>query len=149
MKQLVPLVLFCSIISVAVDGYAADRSYVDPGTLDGNGLPFSGAVQTGETLYVAGHIGVTEDRKVPEDAGDEARLLMDQFQATVTKAGYTMDDLVSVTVYCSDVAHYAAFNAVYKEYFKQTFPARAFIGSGALLFNARFEMQGIAVKRGN
>ncbi len=149
MKKLLPFLLFCSIISVAIDGHAADRSYVDPGTLDGNGLPFSGAVQTGDTLYVAGHIGVTEDRKVPADVSDEARLMMDQFQATMTKAGYTMDDLVSVTVYCSDVAHYAAFNAVYKEYFKQTFPARAFIGSGPLLFNARFEMQGIAVKRGD
>ncbi len=58
-----------------------------------------------------------------------------------------MDDLVTVTVYCSDVKHYDAFNAVYRTYFKKEFPARAFIGAGTLLFNARFEMQGIAVKR--
>ena len=58
----------------------------------------------------------------------------------------TMDDLVSVTIYCSDVSHYDAFNSVYRTYFTGNYPARAFIGSGALLFDARFEMQGIAVK---
>jgi 2-iminobutanoate/2-iminopropanoate deaminase len=58
-----------------------------------------------------------------------------------------MDDLVSVQVFCSDVKHYDAFNAVYRTYFKREFPARAFIGVGTLLFNARFEVQGIAVRR--
>jgi enamine deaminase RidA (YjgF/YER057c/UK114 family) len=50
-------------------------------------------------------------------------------------------------VFCSDVTHYDAFNAVYRTMFKKEFPARAFVGSGTLLFNARFEMQGIAVQR--
>jgi enamine deaminase RidA (YjgF/YER057c/UK114 family) len=58
-----------------------------------------------------------------------------------------MDDLVFVQIFCSDVAHYGAFNEVYRSYFKREFPARAFIGSGKLLFDARFELQGIAVKR--
>ncbi len=68
-------------------------------------------------------------------------------QSTLEAAGMTMDDLVSVQVFCSDVAHYAAFNAVYRTYFTTEFPARAFIGAGTLLFDARFEVQGIAVKR--
>ena len=59
----------------------------------------------------------------------------------------TMDDLVSVQIFCSDVAHYDAFNAVYRTYFEGDFPARAFIGAGTLLFDARFEVQGIAVRR--
>lgn len=59
-----------------------------------------------------------------------------------------MDDLVFVQVFCSDVVHYAAFNAVYRTFFTKEFPARAFYGvGGPLLFNARFEVQGIAVKR--
>jgi enamine deaminase RidA (YjgF/YER057c/UK114 family) len=52
-----------------------------------------------------------------------------------------------VQVFCSDVAHYDAFNKVYRTYFKKEFPARAFLGSGKLLFDARFEVQGVAVKR--
>ena len=71
---------------------------------------------------------------------------MEQFKATLAEAGMTLDDLVSVTIYCSDVSHYAAFNGVYRTYFNGNFPARAFIGAGNLLFDARFEMQGIAVK---
>jgi enamine deaminase RidA (YjgF/YER057c/UK114 family) len=58
-----------------------------------------------------------------------------------------MDDLVFVQVFCSEVAHFEAFNEVSRTYFRREFPARAFIGSGKLLFDARFEMQGIAVKR--
>ena len=59
----------------------------------------------------------------------------------------TMDDLVWVQVFCSDVAHYETFNRVYRTYFTKEYPARAFIGSGKLLFDARFELQGVAVKR--
>jgi enamine deaminase RidA (YjgF/YER057c/UK114 family) len=45
------------------------------------------------------------------------------------------------------VKHYDTFNKVYRTYFKTELPPRAFIGAGTLLFDARFEMQGIAVKR--
>ena len=59
----------------------------------------------------------------------------------------SMDDLVQVQIYCSDVSLFERFNGVYREYFKRELPARAFLGSGPLLFGARFEMMGIAVKR--
>jgi 2-iminobutanoate/2-iminopropanoate deaminase len=123
------------------------RRYIAPSTAAGSGPPFSGAVQIGKTLYLAGDIGLDASGKVPDSAEAEARLLLNNIQATLKKAGFTMDDLVYVTVYCSDVKHYAAFNGVYRTYFKKEFPARAFIGAGTLLFNARFEMQGIAVQR--
>ena len=109
--------------------------------------PYSGAVQVGNRLFLSGDIGTDSNNKVPDTAEGEAKLLMDRIQKRLTDAGYTMDDLVTVTVYCSDVKHYDAFNKVYRTYFKKEFPARAFIGVGTLLFNARFEMQGIALKR--
>ena len=49
-------------------------------------------------------------------------------------------------VFCSDVSLYGEFNQVYAEYFSDDPPARAFLGSGPLLFGARFEVNGIAVK---
>lgn len=58
----------------------------------------------------------------------------------------SMDDLVYVTVYCPDIALYGIFNEVYSAYFSADFPARAFVGSGDLLFGMGFEMQGIAVR---
>jgi 2-iminobutanoate/2-iminopropanoate deaminase len=131
----------------ALTGPAENRSYVRPSLPGADGPPFSGAVKVGNTLYLSGDIGLTEDQKVPGDAKAEARLLLDRVKRTLAEAGFTMEDLVTVTVFCSDVKHYADWNEVYRGYFKQEFPARAFIGSGRLLFDARFEMQGIAVKR--
>ncbi len=61
-------------------------------------------------------------------------------------AGLTMDDLVSVQIFCSDVSFFESFNSVYRTYFHGEYPARAFLGSGKLLFDARFEVQGIAVR---
>ena len=111
-------------------------------------LPFSDAVQVGDTLYLSGTIGLDpKTGKPPESVEDEARLVLDSMQATLAAAGMTMDDLVTVTVYCPDVSLWQRFNGVYRGYFKKEFPARAFVGSGALLFSARFEVQAIAVKR--
>jgi 2-iminobutanoate/2-iminopropanoate deaminase len=63
------------------------------------------------------------------------------------EAGMTMDDLVSIQVFSPNAANYDAFNSVYRSYFTKEFPSRAFVGSGTLLFGARFEVLGIAVKR--
>ena len=134
----------CSLI-VSVSAFAQSRDYINPSSADGDGLPFSGAVMADGTLYLSGMLGVI-DGEVPSTPEEETRLIMEQFKATLAEAGMTMDDLVSVTIYCSDVTHYAAFNSVYRTYFSGNYPARAFIGSGNLLFDARFEMQGIAVK---
>jgi reactive intermediate/imine deaminase len=124
------------------------RRYISPRTAADAALPpFSGAVQIGKTLYLSGDIGLDGNGKVPGTAEAEARLLLDNVQRTLKEAGLTMDDLVFVQVFCSDVTHYDAFNRVYRTYFKKEFPARAFIGAGKLLFDARFEMQGIAVQR--
>ena len=133
---------------LSFSGLAADehRSYINPSTPDGDGLPFSGAVMIGDTLYLSGSLGLV-DGQVPDDPADEARAVLNAIKSTLEAAGMTMDDLVSVQIFCSDVSHYGAFNEVYRTYFTKEFPARAFIGSGALLFDARFEVQAIAVKR--
>ncbi|MGZ4841241.1 MAG: RidA family protein [Candidatus Angelobacter sp.] len=111
-------------------------------------LPFSDAVWHGETLYLSGHIGLDpKTARPPASADEEARLVLDGVKRTLEAAGPTMDDLLSVQIFCSDVTLFEAFNVVYRTYFKNEFPARAFLGSGKLLFDARFEVQGIAGKQ--
>lgn len=128
--------------------HAAERRHIGARTAaDASQPPFSKAVLVGETLYLSGTLGLLPDRKVPPTAEAEAKLLLDQIKETLAEAGMKMDDLVSVQVFCSDVSHFDAWNKVYRTYFTKEFPARAFIGSGPLLFGARFEMQGIAVRR--
>lgn len=110
-------------------------------------MPFSNGVMAGNTFYMSGHIGLdAATKKPPTDAEQEARLMLDGFRETLSRGKFGMDDLVFVQVFCSDVSLFEKFNAVYRTYFAREFPARAFIGSGPLLFGARFEIQGIAVK---
>lgn len=101
----------------------------------------------GDTFYLSGHIGLDPaTKRPPADALEEARLMLDAFCETLSRAKLGMDDLVFVQVFCADVSLFEKFNSVYRTYFAKLFPARAFIGSGPLLFDARFEIQGIAVK---
>jgi len=148
MKTTIPAVL-AVLVSIAAGGASAQtstRRYIDPRTPDGTGAPFSGAVMVGDTLYLSGQLGASANAK-PETAEAEAKAVLDNVKALLTKAGMTMDDLVTVTIFASNTADYAAFNTVYRGYFTKEFPARAFIGAGPLLFGARFEVQGIAAKR--
>jgi len=141
------LTAVATLVALGGTACADERSYIGGRSAsDENVPPFSGAVMVDGTLYISGALGLV-DGKVPEDPADEARAVLDAIKATLEEAGMTMDDLVSVQIFCSDVSHYGAFNGVYRSYFTKEFPARAFIGAGTLLFGARFEVMGIAVKR--
>jgi 2-iminobutanoate/2-iminopropanoate deaminase len=111
-------------------------------------LPFSDGVVTGNTLYISGTLGLDPATgQAPADTKVEAQLVLDAVKKTVEKAGFTMNDVVSVTVYCTDLKLYDLFNGVYRTYFGTQYPARAFIGAATLLRGAHFEVQGIAVRR--
>lgn len=142
------------LAGLAIAGLAAgctaarERTYIhEPRPPGAASLPFSDGVLVGDTLYLSGKIGLDPATgKVPATVDDEARLVMERVKATLARAGMSMDDLVYVQVFCSDLSLYAQFNAIYRTYFSE-FPARAFIGSGPLLFDSHFEVQGIAVRR--
>ena len=127
---------------------AANRSYIEHSVPPGSqSLPFSDAILAGDTLYVAGHLGLDpRSGSAPSDAATEARMVMDAVKRTVESAGLHVEDLVSVTVYCTDLQLYDTFNTVYRSYFHGHYPTRAFIGTDKLLRGAHFEVQGIAIK---
>lgn len=110
--------------------------------------PISDGVLVGNTLYISGHLGLDpKTNRAAEDPQVEAKVVMDRIKRTVESAGLTMDDVVSMQVYCTDLALYDTFNSVYRGYFPHGFPARAFLGASALLRGAHFEVLGIAVRR--
>ena len=137
------LLVFC------VAAAAADRKYiVKPRASDMKALPFSDGVLVGNTLYIAGHIGLDAKTGMPPaSAEDEARLVMDGIKQTVELAGLTMDDVVSIQVFCTDLKFYDTFNGVYKTYFHGDYPARTFVGASNLLRDGKYEVLGIAVKK--
>lgn len=111
-------------------------------------LPFSDAVLVDDTLYLSGRIGIDPATGVaPNNIDEELRLLFDGFEAVLAQAQMTMDDLVWVQIYSPAVSLWERFNAAYVQRFSQELPARAFLGSGPLLKNGRFEMLGAAVRR--
>ena len=111
-------------------------------------LPFSDAVFVdGRTLYISGRIGlIPGTTQVPDLIDQEIVYLMEDLRSVLHTAGMTLDDLVSLQIFCPDVSLWEQFNAIYRTFFSGPLPARAFLGSGPLLFGARFEVMGIAVK---
>jgi reactive intermediate/imine deaminase len=140
------VVLF--LITLALTAFAqTERQTINIRTGTTAALPFSDGVLVGNTLYLAGKLGLDPTTNAPpKEVEQEVKLLLDGFKTVLAKAGMTMDNLVYVQVFCPDLSLFGKFNEVYRTYFQKEFPARAFIGSGPLLFGARFEMQGIAVK---
>ena len=75
-------------------------------------LPFSDAVQVGDTLYLSGRIGIDPKTGVaPDDVDSELRLLFDGFEAVLSEAGMSMDDLVWVQVHSPDISLWEHFNS--------------------------------------
>jgi reactive intermediate/imine deaminase len=144
MRTTLALVL-AATLSACASTSEAPKALNPPSRTDDR--PFSHAVLAGDTLYVAGTLGLDpETGQPPADAAEEARLALDGIRAKLALAGLGMDDLVSVQVFCPDLTLYDTFNEVYATYFEERYPVRAFIGSGPLLRGCRFEINGIAVR---
>jgi 2-iminobutanoate/2-iminopropanoate deaminase len=149
MKLLTFALVIFMMVALCAAADDTDRKHITMKRAAEMKLPFSDGVLVGNTLYVAGHLGLDpKTGKPPSSAEEEAKIALDGIKEVVESEGMTMDDLVSVQVFCSDLSLYDTFNAVYRTYFHEPYPARAFLGSGPLLRGAKFEVMGIAVKRG-
>jgi reactive intermediate/imine deaminase len=146
MKHIILAVYLFLAVAASAQG---DRTFVKSKLAAERHIPFSSAVRVGDTLYIAGTTADPDRLAKGLSLEQEATDLMDQVKQSVEKAGMTMDDVVSVQVFCTDLSLYQSFNAVYSKYFHEDFPARTFMGVNKLLFGARFEVNAIAVARTN
>ena len=134
------------LVSLLASAQQPARTHLKSKLAQERHLPFSSGVLLGDTLYIAGTTGVDPSTKGPVSPEQEARLVLDSIKQTVEQAGMTMDDIVWLQVFCTDLAHYDTFNGVYQTYFHGDFPARTFVSTPKLLFGARYELNGIAVR---
>jgi reactive intermediate/imine deaminase len=104
--------------------------------------PYSQAVRSGNTLYFSGQtpIDPATGALVSGDITAQARRVFDNLKAVCTAAGGRFDQVVRVGIYLTDLANFAAVNAVMKEYFAEPFPARSTIGVAALPKDAQVEV---------
>jgi 2-iminobutanoate/2-iminopropanoate deaminase len=112
------------------------------------GLPFSDGIVVGNTLYIAGQEGTdASDKLVAGGIGSETTAALDNIQRVLKAAGFDLKDVVSVTVYLTDIREFPDMNKVYKSVMPDPKPARATIQAAALVNNARIEISAIAVKQ--
>ncbi len=139
------VVLGCSAVGVAQGGGGNRAIDFNPNA------PFSNAVVAGNTLYVAGQQGPALDGP---NRGKTAGLSIEEqtantiaaIQRVVEKAGFTMQDLVNVTVFITDLADVPKMNEVYKKLVPSPKPARATVQVAGLIGGAKIEISAIAVK---
>ncbi|WP_435876064.1 RidA family protein [Saccharopolyspora shandongensis] len=111
--------------------------------------PYSQGIAAGNHVYLSGQLPL--DRKtnqIPEGATiqDQTRQVLRNLEAVLEAADMSLDDVVSTTVYLTDLDDFAAFNATYAEFFAQRPPARATVEVAQLSRGAKLEISAIAVR---
>lgn len=109
--------------------------------------PYSQAVRAGNTVYFSGQIPLdpATGEIVVGDITAQARRAFDNLKAVAIAAGGTLDDIVRVGLYVTDLGEFAQVNAVMAEYFDAPYPARSTIEVPALPKGARFEVDAVMV----
>ena len=109
--------------------------------------PYSQATRAGNTVFLSGQIALDPATGNLVEGGiqAQARRAFDNLEAVCKAAGGSMDDVVRVGLYLTDLGEFAAVNAVMGEYFSQPYPARATVEVSALPKGSLFEVDAIMV----
>jgi 2-iminobutanoate/2-iminopropanoate deaminase len=112
--------------------------------------PFSQAVMKDGLLYTSGLMPFLPGSGdlVSTDLEEQMHQCMRNMRAVLAAAGMTVEDLIMVTIFTTDMQEFACLNKVYKSYFEglSAYPSRAAVGISALAKNARVELTAIAKK---
>lgn len=111
--------------------------------------PYSQGVKIGNWLFCSGQIGIDPQTNslVTGGAAAEARQALENLGAVLRAAGMDYSDVVRSTLYLADLQDYAAVNAVYAEFFKESPPSRAAFQVARLPGGARVEISCIALSQ--
>jgi reactive intermediate/imine deaminase len=107
---------------------------------------YSQAVRVGDTVYLSGQIGL-DPATMQMVEGIEAQIVrvFDNLNAVAVAAGGTLDDIVKIGIYLTDLAHFAKVNEIMARYFDAPYPARAAIGVKELPRGALVEADAVLV----
>jgi reactive intermediate/imine deaminase len=109
--------------------------------------PYSQAVRRGDSVYLSGQIPLDPNSGllIEGDIDAQARRAFDNLKAVCEAAGGSLDDVVRLGLYLTDLGQFAAVNAVMADYFDAPYPARSTIGVASLPRGAEFEVDAIMV----
>lgn len=108
---------------------------------------YSQAIRAGDTVYLSGQIPLDPATMQVVDGPIERQIerVFENLKAVVAAAGGTMDDIVKVNVYLTDLGNFAKVNEVMARYFTQPYPARAAVGVSQLPKGVPVEMDAVMV----
>jgi reactive intermediate/imine deaminase len=105
---------------------------------------YSQAVGVDSTVYLSGQIGLDPTTmQMAESTDAQIHRVFQNMRAVATAAGGSLDDMVKLNIYLTDLSHFAKVNEVMATYFRQPYPARAVVGVASLPRNAVIEADGV------
>lgn len=106
---------------------------------------YSQAIKVGDIVYLSGQIPLVPDTMtvIEGDFATQARRVFDNLAAVCAAAGGSLQDVVKLNIYLTDLGHFGTVNEIMAEYFQQPYPARAAIGVASLPKGVPVEMDAI------
>lgn len=107
---------------------------------------YSQAIKVGNTVYLSGQIGL-DPASMTLVEGIEAQVhrVFKNLQAVSIAAGGSLQDIVKLNIFLTDLSHFALVNTLMAEYFSQPYPARAAVGVASLPRGALVEADAVMV----
>ena len=112
--------------------------------------PYSQAVKAGNLMFISGQIPLdpkTGDL-VSESIDDQAKQVLNNIKSICEAAGQSIDDIVKISIFLTDLENFAIVNEVMKEYFTEPYPARATVEVSGLPLGVKVEIEAIVLING-
>ena len=126
---------------------AGDIDYLRPLGMAAPGGHYSHAVRAGAFIFVSGQLPIAADgaRLADEDFQTQARQALANLAAALAAANSTVDRLIQVRVYVTDINDWPVFDKIYSEWIGAVRPARAVVPVPALHYGFRIEIEAVAL----
>tara|TARA_Y100000996_G_scaffold283904_1_gene224079 strand:+ start:1472 stop:1942 length:471 start_codon:yes stop_codon:yes gene_type:complete len=112
--------------------------------------PYSQAVKTGNLIFISGQIPLNPSTGdlVSGSIEDEANQVLNNLKSICEAAGYSLEDVVKITIFLTDLSNFASVNEVMKQHFQEPYPARATVEVSGLPLGVNVEIEAIVSTNG-
>lgn len=116
-----------------VDGVPAPRA------------PYSTYTQVGNLIFVAGQVAMEpQTQETPKSFAEQLHLILKNMETILESAGSSLENILKTTVFLKDLSNYAEYNEIYRQYFKNGFPARSTVIADLVHEDFLIEIEAIA-----
>jgi reactive intermediate/imine deaminase len=112
--------------------------------------PYSQAVKAGNLIFISGQVPLNPKTGdlVTESIEDQARQVLDNVKSICESAGQSLDDIVKISIFLTDLSNFSVVNDVMMEYFSEPYPARATVEVSGLPLGVNVEIEAIVLING-